>query len=115
MSKSLHGRITSDLLSVVLVRGVSAQQAVLEVLVRGENYGVGIRDLIRERCGLDFGPGSLYTALHALEREGLVESHAGDTIQNRGGRPRIYYKLTALGERTALRVREQVSALYGWG
>ena len=89
---------------------ISSRQAILEVLVRGENYGVGIRNLVLERSGgaIDLGPGRLYPALRSLERDGLITSSPGETTTARVGRPRIYHRLTAEGRRAATAHREQL-------
>jgi PadR family transcriptional regulator len=102
-----------QLKAVLRGRSVPPQQAILEILVRGENYGLGIRDAIRERTGVEIGPGTLYPALHALERDGLLEAREADPSAERGGRPKVYYRLSALGVRAALDIREQMSGLYG--
>ncbi len=59
------------------------------------------------------GQGSVYPALRDLEDEGLLESYEGDPLPERGGRPRRYYKLTALGATAAMAHRDVVLALFG--
>jgi PadR family transcriptional regulator PadR len=43
----------------------------------------------------------MYPLLRALEREGFLSSFEGETVPERGGRPRIYYELTGMGRRAA--------------
>jgi PadR family transcriptional regulator PadR len=59
------------------------------------------------------GQGSLYPALRKLEREGRVKSREADPTPERGGRPRVYYKLTAAGQRAAKDDWYMVAGLYG--
>ena len=68
---------------------------ILEVLTRGPTHGYEIASNIKRRSQgvLDFKEGTLYPALHALERDGLVSS----STELEGGRTRRYYTLTDKG------------------
>lgn len=70
---------------------------ILEVLSRGSSHGYEIAQLIKRRSQgvLDFKEGTLYPALHGLERDGLVTS----SEQSENGRTRRYYTLTEKGEK----------------
>src|SRR5690349_21710283 len=70
----------------------------LEVISDGETYGYAIAQTVlgRSRGYFEITEGSLYPALHRLERQKLVESFWKDA----DGRERKYYKLTPAG-RTA--------------
>lgn len=85
---------------------------VLSVLGDGELYGYQIAQRIRERSGEFLAPseGSLYPALHRLEREGAVvaEWREGD----RGPRRR-YYSLTSRGKRQLADARAEWQAFTG--
>jgi PadR family transcriptional regulator PadR len=77
-------------------------QAALEVLVlntlsRGPNHGFGITLHIEQASGelLRIEEGSLYPALHRLERDGLVAAEWQTTDK---GRRAKFYRLTSLGE-----------------
>lgn len=94
------------------MNAITPKQAVLEILVTGENYGLGIKDAVEERCGIKLGPGRLYPALRSLERDGHVTSRVGESTSKRGGRPRIYYKLTRTGRKEAVKNRQQVMDFY---
>lgn len=97
------------------VPAVSARAALLQALIRGDSFGLELIERVRDATNgaLVLNQGSVYPALRDLEREGLLESYAGPPLPERGGRPRIYYKLTALGQRAALEDREQVAGLFG--
>ena len=62
---------------------------------------------------VQLGNASVYPALRALEHEGLIDSYEGDPLPERGGRPRRYYKLTALGAKAATENRKTALALFG--
>lgn len=67
----------------------------LGVLRHGPAHGYAIITALRERSGglLDFAEGTIYPALHRLERAGLVESRL-DSVE---GRRRRTYALTTRG------------------
>lgn len=67
------------------------------VLRRGPAHGYAIIAALRESSAgdFDFAEGTIYPALHRLERAGLVESSV-DTAQ---GRSRRTYALTAAGRK----------------
>jgi PadR family transcriptional regulator PadR len=71
---------------------------VLKTLVAGPMHGWGISQRIQQLSGDVFAvnQGSLYPALHRLEREGLVRAEWGASENNR--RARIY-ELTRLGRK----------------
>jgi PadR family transcriptional regulator, regulatory protein PadR len=67
------------------------------VLRRGPAHGYAIIAALRERSEgqFDLAEGTIYPALHRLERAGLVES-ASESVQ---GRQRRTYALTARGRK----------------
>ena len=69
---------------------------VLAVLKDRPLHGYGIAREIEQRSGnaLKFKEGTLYPALHALEREGLI---AGEWQKESGGRERKVYTITPAG------------------
>jgi PadR family transcriptional regulator, regulatory protein PadR len=93
---------------------VSAKAALLQALVRGPGYGLDLIERVKKQTNgkLVLGQGSVYPALRELEREGLLESYEGDPLPERGGRPRRYYKLNALGAKAAIEQREVVMGLF---
>lgn len=64
-----------------------------------EAYGVSIKNEIEERLARNVSMGALHTALVRLEDKGYVKSFNGDTSEDRMGRPRRYYQITALGKK----------------
>ena len=71
---------------------------ILEALANSPSHGYRIAQSIKERSQgvLDFKEGTLYPALHKLEKEGLVESY--EEAEN--GRTRRYYRVTRSGRTT---------------
>ena len=77
---------------------------VLTALKDGPGHGYAIIGAIRERSGGEFEllEGSLYPALHRLERDGLVTSSWSQVF----GRKRRIYKLSRQG-RAVVQVQER--------
>ncbi|MBX3437642.1 MAG: PadR family transcriptional regulator [Planctomycetaceae bacterium] len=70
----------------------------LEVLSQGPSYGYEIVQTVLTRSGghFELKEGSLYPALHRLERQKLLGSYWTE----HEGRRRKYYKITAAGRKT---------------
>lgn len=62
-------------------------------------YGVSIKKEIETRLDRNVSVGALQSALRRLEDKGFVKSHEGETTQERAGRPKRYFTITALGRR----------------
>ena len=79
-----------------LLKGTT-KNLILAVLSGGELYGYQIVKAIREQSGeeLEFGEGSVYPALHALERDEYLSSH---WVPQDGSPDRKYYTLTPKGK-----------------
>ena len=75
----------------------------LAVLEPGPLHGYAVIEALRAGSGgrLELPSGTVYPALHRLERAGLVRSH-WSTV---GGRRRRSYALTPAGERALSRTR----------
>lgn len=80
-----------------LLKG-NIQTLVLAVLSDAPRHGYGISQEIVRRSGdaLSFGEGSIYPALHALEREGSI---LGAWETHHAGPARKVYRLTDQGTR----------------
>jgi PadR family transcriptional regulator, regulatory protein PadR len=64
-----------------------------------EAYGVAIKNEIEERLARSVSMGAMHTALVRLEDKGYIKSFNGDSTEERMGRPRRYYQITALGKK----------------
>ena len=69
-------------------------------------YGVSIKDEIEERLGRAVSMGALHTALLRLENKGYIRSATGETTEERAGRPRKYYEITAMGKKAIAYAKE---------
>jgi len=83
--------------------------ALAAVMQLGDDaYGISIREEIRLRTGRSVSIGSLYKAIHRLEKRGCVSTSVGDPTAVRGGRAKKLVSIEPAG-RTAL--EESVRAL----
>jgi PadR family transcriptional regulator, regulatory protein PadR len=64
-----------------------------------EAYGVSIKKEIEARLDRNVSVGALQTALLRLEEKGYLKSRTGEATEERAGRPKKYFQITALGKR----------------
>ena len=64
-----------------------------------EAYGVSIKREIESRLSRNVSMGALHTALGRLEDKGYVKSFDGEATEQRAGRPKKYFQITALGKK----------------
>jgi PadR family transcriptional regulator, regulatory protein PadR len=64
-----------------------------------EAYGVSIKKEIEARLVRNVSMGALHTALKRLEGKGYIKSFDGEITEDRAGRPRKYFQITALGKK----------------
>ncbi len=62
-------------------------------------YSVAIKDEIESRLTRTVSMGALHTALKRLEDKGYLKSFAGEATEERAGRPKRYFEITALGKK----------------
>jgi len=79
---------------------------ILDAVAEAPTYGYRICQSVLSRSDdtLDLKEGSLYPALHRLERQKLLKSYWEPTAE---GRRRKYYKLTPAGTRSLAQKRDQ--------
>jgi PadR family transcriptional regulator PadR len=94
---------------------IDPETALLQALLSGPGYGLELIERVKEKTQgkLTLNQGNAYPTLRALERDGLIESYKSEGPQERGGRPRIYYRLTGEGLRAARETRETGLLLFG--
>ena len=63
-----------------------------------EAYGVSIKKEIESRLSRKVSVGALQSALKRLELKGYLKSHDGETSQERAGRPKLFFEITAEGK-----------------
>ncbi|MEK6783692.1 MAG: PadR family transcriptional regulator [Bacteroidota bacterium] len=64
-----------------------------------EAYGVSIKKEIEARLSRGVSVGALQTALKRLEDKGYLKSYDGEATEERAGRPKKYFQITALGKK----------------
>jgi DNA-binding PadR family transcriptional regulator len=69
-------------------------------------YGVSIKTEIETRLSRNVSVGALQTALKRLENKGYLKSYEGESTEERAGRPKKYFEITAYG-RKALEYSKQ--------
>ena len=75
--------------------------AILLALADTPRHGYGIILEIERRSALRLGTGTLYTAIHRLLADGVVEETAAPPGADRDDERRRYYRLTPFGRRVA--------------
>jgi PadR family transcriptional regulator PadR len=88
----LGSEISSDVL-----RGYN-DTIILRILLDEDSYGYQISKRIREATGERYvmKETTLYSAFNRLEKNGFIQSYAGDTTL---GKPRTYFRITEAGRR----------------
>jgi PadR family transcriptional regulator, regulatory protein PadR len=69
-------------------------------------YSVSIAEEIEKQTGRNITLSTVHTALYRLEDKGFVESYMGGTSNDRGGRRKRLYRITASGFGTINNARE---------
>ena len=81
-------------------------------ILHGNAYGVTIKDEIENRLRREVSVGALQVTLRRLEKKGYLKSKHGDAEKNRGGRPKLYFTITAYGKKALAYVRETRNELW---
>ncbi|HEX9945819.1 MAG TPA: PadR family transcriptional regulator [Thermoanaerobaculia bacterium] len=83
---------------------------ILQTLMWGPHHGHGIAQAIRANSGevLQIETGSLYPALHRLERQGWLASEWGTSENNQRAK---FYRLTPAGKKQLLAERSKWDSL----
>jgi PadR family transcriptional regulator PadR len=88
--------------------GEFEHQVMLAILQQGgESYSVPVVVELEQRAAREVTQAAVFIALRRLEEKRLLRSRVGAT-EDRAGRPRRYFRITALGMR---RLRESRRAL----
>jgi len=84
----------------------AVEMLILEIVSHGDSYGYQITQeiLSRSEGSLDLKEGSLYPALHRLERRKLLSAYWLDRAHERR---RKYYRLTPAGRRACREKRRE--------
>jgi PadR family transcriptional regulator, regulatory protein PadR len=68
-------------------------------ILHKDAYGVSIKEEIESRLDRDVSMGALHAALVRLEDKGYIKSFNGEITEDRAGRPRRYFQMTAHGKK----------------
>ena len=99
--------------------GASAQTIVLSILQQGESYGYKIIKRVAQLSDgeVEWSAGSLYTLMHRMKADGLVESF---WVEKAGSRRRRFYRITTRGLKALAEEKQAWMSVHGifvklWG
>ena len=75
-------------------------------------YGVAVMDEIEKQAGRTLNISAVHAVLTRLEEKGLLTSQMSDPTQERGGRRKRIFLLTAAGKRTLEEAHELRTQMY---
>jgi len=75
-------------------------------LLNKEAYGVSITEELKKQAGREISISAVHAVLHRLEEKGFVKSRMGGASQERGGRRKRLFNLTAYGRAALEEVRD---------
>jgi DNA-binding PadR family transcriptional regulator len=81
-------------------------------VLHGNAYGVTIKDDIEQRLGREVSIGALQVTLRRLESKGFLKSKLGEANENRRGRPKLFFEITAYGKKALDYTRESREELW---
>ena len=81
-------------------------------ILNNEAYSVSIKDELEARLARTVSMGALHTALRRMEEKGFLKSYAGDATEERAGRPKRYFEITAMGKKAMQYTKETRDALW---
>lgn len=68
-------------------------------IMNNNAYSIAIKDEIESRMARTVSMGALHTALRRMESKGYLRSFSGEVTEDRAGRPRQYFEITATGKK----------------
>ncbi len=75
-------------------------------------YGVSVMDELEKQAGRSLNISAVHAVLTRLEEKNLLKSKMGEPTEERGGRRKRIFQLTALGKRALAEIHELRSQLY---
>ena len=81
-------------------------------ILNNEAYSVSIKNEIENRLSRSVSMGALHTALKRMEDKGYVRSYPGEATEDRAGRPKRYFEITALGKKAIQHTKETRDQLW---
>src|SRR5690349_21815340 len=80
--------------------------------LHNEAYGVVILESLEEKLGKSLNISAVHVALKRMEDKGFVKSRFGGITEERGGRRKKFYMITALGKKVLDAQYELRSSIY---
>jgi PadR family transcriptional regulator PadR len=81
-------------------------------ILNNEAYSVAIKDEIESRLKRTVSMGAMHTALKRLEDKGYLKSFGGEATNDRAGRPKRYFEITAMGKKAMLAAKASRDELW---
>lgn len=75
-------------------------------------YGIAVMDELEKQAGRSLNISAVHSVLTRLEEKGLLKSKMGDPTQERGGRRKRIFLLTAAGKRALEEANELRSNMF---
>ncbi|WP_421762613.1 PadR family transcriptional regulator [Ekhidna sp.] len=82
------------------------------LILQDEAYMLRIKDEIKKQVNRAISMGALHTTLSRLEQKDFLKSEMGGATNERGGRRKRIYELTAAGKATLNEVKEMRASLW---
>ena len=82
------------------------------LILKEEAYMLRIRDEIKDQVNRSISMGALHTTLNRLEKKEFLQSEMGGATQERGGRRKRIYELTASGKVALNEVKQLRASLW---
>ena len=81
-------------------------------ILHGNAYGVAIKDEMEERLKRPVSIGALQVTLRRLESKGYLKSVSGEGTPERGGKPKLFFTITARGKNAIESTRQVRNELW---
>lgn len=81
-------------------------------ILNGDAYSVGVINEIKTRLNREVSLGAVQTVLKRLEKKGLLKSEFGGSTNERGGKRKRLYEITAEGQEIIDQTRAQRNSLW---
>ena len=81
-------------------------------LLNKEAYGVSITEELKKQTGREISISAVHAVLHRLEEKGFVKSKMGGASQERGGRRKRLFSMTAYGKSALEEMRDIRSTIW---
>ncbi len=81
-------------------------------ILQNEAYGVAIKEEIEQRSGRKATISTIHSTLIRLEKKGFLSSRMGGATDNRGGRAKRIFEVTAFGKKAINEARELRNAMW---